>query len=69
MKILKSVDGNFVELTLQKEAETEKAILVSDGINKGWIPKSQLEDDLEDLAGGFIQIIIPEWLAIDKGFV
>ena len=69
MKILKSIDGNFVELDLQKEAETAKAILFSDGINKTWIPKSQLEDELEILQNGLVRIIIPEWLATDKGFV
>lgn len=69
MKILKSTDGNFVELDLQREAETAKAILVSDGITKEWIPKSQLEDDPENLGNGLVRIIMPEWLAIDKGFV
>lgn len=69
MKILKSVDENFVELDLQKEAETEKAILFSDGTNKAWIPKSQLEDDPENLQGDLVRIVIPEWLAINKDFV
>ena len=69
MKILKSVDENFVELDLQKEAETAKAILLSDSINKAWIPKSQLEDEPENLQNGLVRIIIPEWLATDKGFV
>ena len=69
MKILKSIDENFVELDLQKEAETAKAILLSDSINKAWIPKSQLEDEPENLQNGLVRIIIPEWLATDKGFV
>jgi len=69
VKILKSIDENFVELDLQKEAETAKAILLSDGINKTWIPKSQLEDEPENLQNGLVRIIIPEWLATDKGFV
>lgn len=69
MKILKSVDENFVELDLQKEAETEKAILFSDGVSKAWIPKSQLEDEPENLQAGLVRIVIPEWLAVNKGFV
>lgn len=69
MKILKSIDGNLAELDLEKEAETSKAILISDGNTECWIPKSQLEDDYEELPSGLIRIIIPEWLAIEKELV
>jgi len=69
MKILQSTDKNYVELDVELIAETERAIKVSDGTTEEWIPKSQLEDEYETLQNGLIRIIIPEWLAIDKGFV
>jgi len=69
MKILKSTGMNYVELDLQKTAESEKAILVSDGLQSCWIPKSQLEDDPELLENGLFRIIIPQWLAEDKELV
>ena len=69
MKILKSTDQNYVELDLKQVHETDAAILVSDGITKNWVPKSKLEDDPEHLDNGLIRIVIPEWLAIDKGFI
>ena len=69
MKTLKSPDGNFVELDLQKEAETVAALLLSDGTTKAWIPKSQLEDDPEQLNNGLVRVVIPEWLAVKKELV
>lgn len=69
MKTLKSTDKNYVELELQQEAETVAALLLSDGITKAWIPKSQLEDDPEYLNNGLVRVIIPEWLAEKKGLI
>ena len=69
MKKIKSTDKNYIELDLQQLAETEKAIRVSDGTMAEWIPKSQLEDDPEHLDNGLVRIVIPEWLAQDKGFI
>ncbi len=74
MKILKSPDGNLVELTMFFHYQTEKALLVSDNNRNEdaiWIPISQCED-YDILTGGDhseILIIIPEWLAIEKELV
>ena len=68
-KIIKSVGKNYVELELELEHESEKALLVSNGITTEWVPKSQLEDDPEHLKNGLVRIIVPEWLAVQKGFV
>ena len=67
MKILKSTneDGDYAEIDADVLRSTDKAILVSDGETAKWLPKSQcLEIDAK--AG---KIVIPEWLARDKGFV
>ena len=46
-----------------KKGETEKAIRLFDGKVTEWVPKSQVEDNKD---GTFT---MPEWLAIEKGFV
>ena len=54
-------------------AVTGKAVLFYDGDREVWLPKSQIEsvaEDTEDFEPGLqIEIAIPEWLAIEKGYV
>lgn len=69
MKTIKSTDGNYIEFDLELKIETKMAILCSDGTCEVWIPKSQLEDDIERLANGLVRIIIPEWLAQEKELI
>ncbi len=49
---------------------TDQAYLLYDGVNKIWIPKSQIlnYDELPDKLekGVDYEFIIPEWLAIEK---
>ncbi len=47
----------------EKRAETEKAFQIFDGARTEWVPKSQVEDNDD---GTFA---MPEWLAMDKGFI
>jgi len=49
--------------------ETDKAILVSDGDNKVWLPKSQIDYELDEFKGIVYIIDLPEWLAIAKSLV
>lgn len=53
-----------VEIAGEMRRETEKAYLVFDGSREAWVPKSQVEWD--EGKGVFT---MPEWLAIDKGFI
>jgi cold shock CspA family protein len=66
-------DKNFVEIAVQVKVNREglKAVLVNDGTKDVWIPKSQIEDpDMDDVeTGDHIDIMIPEWLATDKGLI
>ncbi len=53
--------------------QTPKAVLVNNGEEDMWIPKSQvLDKDLDWDAyekGDEIEFIIPEWLAEEKGLI
>lgn len=53
----------LVDIAAEIQGETDKAWRLSDGDTTEWVPKSQVEDN-ED--GTFS---MPEWLAIEKGFV
>lgn len=49
---------------------TDLALLVSDGRKEAWVPLSQIGEVIEEsgLFGPVITaIIVPDWLAVDKG--
>lgn len=52
---------------------TDKAILVSDDGDETWIPKSEVCDESEINGHSDIDdegpLVLPEWLAIEKGLV
>lgn len=54
--------SDIIDIYCDVLLETEKAILVENGNNKVWLPKSmvEFEDDT---------VTLPEWLAIDKGLI
>lgn len=49
-------------------AETENAILVGDGENNVWIPRSLIIEQNHVRENDY-EFLIPEWLAIDRGIV
>ncbi len=50
--------------------ETEKAILIYHDGMEAWIPKSQIHEDSEVYAEGHSgDLVIPKWLAKQKGLV
>ena len=64
-------DARHTELTVHLHHETEKAILISDDgddDNAVWIAKSQVEIS-ERLKYNAIEIVLPEWLAKEKGLI
>lgn len=54
--------SDLVELDCEFFHETEKAILISTGGEKTWLPKSMVE--FEDG-----KLTLPEWLAIEKSLI
>jgi len=68
IKRLFGVDGDFVELTVDLEHETDLAYLVSIDGQQAWIPKSKIED-FDLIKGQTYKMIIPEWLAEKKELI
>ena len=59
-----------IEIYVGIKRETDAAYLVSDdGENDTWLPKSQIETDQDCGPGDTVVFEIPEWLAVEKGFV
>jgi len=59
-----------IEVSGEIFAETDEAILFFDGVEEMWIPKSQILDMEEsDHFPGVVTIVIPEWLATEKGLI
>ncbi len=54
---------DLIDLALELVHETEKALLLSDGTRKEWVPKSVVEVNAD---GTFT---MPEKWAKDKGFI
>jgi len=63
-----------IEIAGEVQAETEKAVLFFDGNTTEWVPKSQISDysvkgeDFDNWMD-IDSIFIPEWLALNKGFI
>ena len=53
----------LIEIAAVLRGETEKAYRLFDGKRTEWVPKSQVEENDD---GTFT---MPEWLALDKGFI
>ncbi len=49
---------------------TARAVLVNDGDRNTWLPYSQIEDGMETLeVGKHVTLLVPEWLANEKGLI
>jgi len=58
-----------VEITVDIIKRTSMAILVDDGDVQEWIPVSLIDEEIGEDDNIAVEISIPEWLAIDKGFM
>lgn len=59
-----------VELTLEVKEETDSSFLLSDDSMSGeWVPKLLVDHSPDPQVGDVIAFEMPEWLAIEKGFV
>jgi len=55
--------SDLIDIAAQLKGETEKAYRLFDGKKTEWVPKQYVENNDD---GTFT---MPEWLALDKGFV
>lgn len=58
----------LIEAAFELRDETEKAWLVFDGVNKLWLPKSQVVQ-MRHISGSDYEIWLPYWLAKKKGII
>jgi len=61
-------DRETVEVFGEIRKETDKAMLLFDGVREVWIPKSMIEYSDTNKYGQTL-VEIPEWLAYDKGLI
>lgn len=72
--------SEYAEITAKIKRQTDEAILINDGDIDVWLPLSKCRDedgsDLDTtyiehcITTGFKQVILmPEWLAIEKGLI
>lgn len=64
------IEKDRVHVTCAVRQETERAVLVHDGTREIWIPKSQITEPKEiPPIGDTMEMLIPEWLAEEKGLI
>jgi hypothetical protein len=60
-----------IKINIKVVERTALALLVSDGHKDAWVPLSQIEEVFEEddgmLGTNITAIVIPKWLAEDKG--
>lgn len=59
-----TTNDNPINLELDLLHQTDEALLVTDGDNEWWVPKSLCEYD-EDIKW----LTMPEWMALEKGMI
>lgn len=69
------MDSKDIEISGLVMRQTKEAIRFSDGTVTEWIAKSliiepeELKDAQAEISNKLIELTIPEWVAIQKGFV
>lgn len=65
-------EAEMIDVTVTFKRATDKALLVNDGDRDIWLPLSQVKCD-EDLRtadeGDVLELLVPEWLAKEKGLI
>lgn len=56
-----------VEITGRIVMSTELGIMLDDGVTKQWLPRRKVT--IVEIGKGFVEVLMPEWLARDKRYV
>ena len=59
--------GKVVRIICTVQHETKNALLIDDGYQEMWLPKSIIE--VAKVDGGRVEIVVPEWLASKRGLI
>lgn len=59
--------SDLIDIAVTVKGETQSAYRVYDGKRTEWVPKYQVELDIVDKASAILTL--PEWLALEKGFI
>lgn len=64
-------ETNLIEIQVDRIITTTlRAILVDDGDQEVWLPASQIDmESIEHNRDGTVTLMIPEWLASEKGLI
>ena len=57
----------LIDIAVQVKGETDSAYRIYDGKRTEWVPKSQCEVDR--VGNNSYIATMPEWLALEKGFI
>ena len=64
------MSNKLIEIACVVKVKTSQAWLILDTQgNEAWIPISKIDDYTENDKGAVIGVIIPDWLATDKGLI
>lgn len=60
-----------IRVTHNRAGKALAAVLIHDGAREAWIPRSQIEDPDPDAlrVGDHVTLLLPEWLAHEKGLI
>ena len=58
-----------VEIEGEVIASTDNAILFQSELEQDWVPKSQVKDYCGESVEKAESIFLPEWMALEKGFI
>ena len=58
---------DLIVITAENKGETELAVLLDNSQACEWVPKSQMEDWPDE--GEYGEVVIKEWMAIEKEFI
>jgi hypothetical protein len=61
------MDNKSIEFYAEIKNETDKAVLVFDGVNEIWLPKSKIH--IKKIKAPDVEITLPAWLAKAKGLI
>jgi hypothetical protein len=59
----------YVYVAGQIRHQTDRAVLFYDGTKEVWIAKTLIEDPEEFEAGETVELLLPEWLAVEKKLI